>query len=120
MRFVVLALLFLIAGVGCEIVSDKSWKYRWLVIPAILLIAAAIICIVIPSVGRLTYEEWEQSFILMSNTFAFTELEDNSKYVYIWNIAEANRELFEFQASYLKWGEWSYIPSRVMDITPIG
>ena len=118
MNFIFLSLVPITVGIILAIISTKSWRHDWLAIPATILISIGIIMFLIPGISRLSFIEWETSFQLLSN--AFEQIENKEQYIYIWDIAESNKELFEYQASYLCFGEWSAIPARVMDIKPIG
>lgn len=116
--WIILGLFLLVMGIVCNIPSKRILMPERLKNFGRMLIALGITCFILSIVLSLNYMNWEQSFALMAETFSEAELE--GKYYYVWDVASANNELFDFQALYLRYGEWSCVPASVMDIKPIG
>lgn len=84
----------------------------------ITFVISVVLTVVVPIVHIGSYQEFtrfEAKYELQRHYFKCAN--QNTTLV---SISQANEELFNYQATYLTYGNWTFIPSRVMNIVPIG
>lgn len=94
-----------------DIITINNWQ---LILYSTIIIAIIIIflfMIIVP----ITFHEFEARFELQRQLF-----ETNNNPSPAAELAMLNKELFDYQASKVIFGNWSLIPSRVLNIRPIG
>lgn len=117
-----LAAVLLIYGVVIFATKDFDDDFGWFMTGVVA--CGLAICFTLVTFGtRTTYIEFEKAFEIQKTQFeaiAESGAMDDSKYVYVVDAINSNKELAEYQASKATWGFVSALPDRVFDIEPIG
>lgn len=65
-----------------------------------------------------TFNEFEIQYSLREKLYE--EANNKNDVSLILNMSEVNEKLVAYQARYLKWGDWCFVPKKVMNMKPIG
>lgn len=119
--FIIAAIAFAAGVIGIIGYKKTEWyqaSNTFFIFMAALGIMAAILIIFCVVCLYMDYIEWEAGFELMREAYWNFE-PTNPNFVNVYDIGEANAELFEYQSSFIRYGKYSIIPERVMSISPI-
>ena len=116
--FVFIALIIAFCGFTCyfkknkiNIISINDWQ---LILYSAIIVAIIIIFLYI-IITPIAFQEFETKFELQRQFF-----EANNNPSHATELIMLNKELFDYQASKIIFGNWSLIPSRALNINPIG
>lgn len=70
--------------------------------------------------GPVEYRKWEESFNIQKQMYADYNFSDNENIIIMTDIINANRILAEKQAARKLYGNWTFVPERIFEMTPIG
>ena len=94
-----------------DIISINNWQ---LILYSVIIITIIIIFLLI-IMFPIAFQEFETKFELQRQFF-----EANNNPSHAAELTILNEELFNYQASKVIFGNWSLIPSRILNIRPIG
>ena len=117
-----LAVVLLIYAVVVFATKDFDDDFGWFM-TGVVACGLAACFILITTVTRTEYIKFEKTFEIQKAQFeaiAESDAIEDSKYVYVIDAINSNKELAEYQASKATWGFVSALPDRVFDIEPIG
>lgn len=117
-----LALALVIYAVVIFTTRDFDYDFGWFM-TGVVACGLALCFTLITVASRTDYVKFEKAFEIQKAQFeviAESGVMDDSKYVYVIDAINSNKELAEYQASKAIWGFASTLPDRVFDIEPIG
>ena len=124
--WICLGVVLLVGGIICAIIENRSYDCNiGLMCGAaggFVLGGIALLAVLFARLGYVQFEtkyeiQQEQYEMLMESNPDF----DNIQQIYcVFDFMEINQELAEFQAARKRFGSFSIIPERVMEMTPIG
>lgn len=94
-----------------DIITIKDWQFMLY----LTIIIAIIIIFLFMIIAPITFHEFETKFELQRQFF-----EANNNPSHAAELTMLNKELFDYQASKVIFGNWNLVPYRVLDIRPIG
>lgn len=120
----IIGIILTLTCIGFIIYINKNWRAReknWPFICAIVAGAFAFLTFFIIITVRVGYIEFEQKFMIQKETYSQINLTTNENNIYlITDIMETNETLTSYQAIKKLYGDFSVIPERVLNLTPIG
>lgn len=119
-----IGIILTLTCIGFIIYINKNWRARekiWPFICAIIAGAFAFLTFFTAITIRIGYIEFEQKFMIQKETYSQINLTTNENNIYlIADIIETNETLASYQALKKLYGNFSVIPERALDLTPIG
>lgn len=94
-----------------DIITINNWQLISYLIIIFVIIIILLFMIMVP----ITFYEFETRFELQRQFF-----ETNNNSSSAAQLTMLNKELFDYQASKVIFGNWNLVPYRVLDIKPIG
>lgn len=120
----IIGIILTLTCIGFIIYINKNWRARekiWPFICAIIAGAFAFLTFFTIITIKIGYIEFEQKFMIQKETYSQINLTTNENNIYlITDIMETNETLTSYQALKKLYGDFSVIPERVLNLTPIG
>ena len=124
MLWYLVAVMLLIALVGVWIYGRRTeWENIFSVLCAIFLGAAIIVICMVTVAETFEYKEFEQKYAIQKEQyeqFIKTDKDMSKNIIYVADIITINNELAAMQAHKQTYDNWSVVPDRVFELTPIG
>lgn len=120
----IIGIILTLTCIGFIIYINKNRRAREKIWPFICVIVAgafAFLTFFTIITIRIGYIGFEQRFMIQKETYSQINLTTNENNIYlITDIMETNETLTSYQALKKLYGDFSVIPERVLDLTPIG
>lgn len=120
----IIGIILTLTCIGFIIYINKNRRAREKIWPFICVIIAgafAFLTFFTIITVRVGYIEFEQKFMIQKETYSQINFNTNENSInLIADIIDANETLTSYQALKKLYGDFSVIPERVLDLTPIG
>lgn len=120
----IIGIILTLTCISFIIYINKNWRAKeknWPFICAIVAGAFAFLTFFTTITIRVSYIEFEQKFMIQKETYSQINFNTNENSInLIVDIIDANDTLTSYQAIKKLYGDFSVIPERVLDLTPIG
>lgn len=122
--WIIIGIILTLTCIGSIIYINKNPRAReknWPFICPIIAGALALLTFFSIMITRVGYIEFEQKFMIQKETYSQINFNTNENSInLIADIIDANDTLTSYQALKKLYGDFSVIPERVLNLTPIG